>query len=137
MTGDAEAIAAAAREAQRQGYTEASLRQVQSRVNELNERVASLREESVSASDGTGTVTVRVTGDGEVAGVYISPQAIRDLDADALGNACVEAVREAQTRLAAVLGERLQEITGNDGVDQAVSLRQALDEFRTAAGRAS
>ncbi|GLZ60136.1 MULTISPECIES: YbaB/EbfC family nucleoid-associated protein [Micromonospora] len=137
MTGDAEALAAAAREAQRQGYTEASLRQVQSRVNELNERVASLREETVSASDGTGTVTVRVSGDGEVAEVYLSPQAIRDLDADALGNACVEAVREAQTRLAAVLGERLREITGNDGVDQSVSLRQALDEFRDAARRAS
>ncbi|MDG9677407.1 YbaB/EbfC family nucleoid-associated protein [Micromonospora sp. DH14] len=83
------------------------------------------------------TRSVQLPGDGEVAGVYLSPQAIRDLDADALGNACVEAVREAQTRLAAVLGERLQEITGNDGVDQAVSLRQALDEFRDAAGRAS
>ncbi|MEU1243058.1 YbaB/EbfC family nucleoid-associated protein [Micromonospora parva] len=137
MTGDAEALAAAARDAQRQGYTEASLRQVQSRVNELNERVASLREESVSASDGTGTVTARVTGDGEVAEVYISPQAIRDLDADGIGNACVEAVREAQTRLAALLSERLREITGNDGVDRAVSLREALDEFRRAAGRAT
>ncbi|WP_444948430.1 YbaB/EbfC family nucleoid-associated protein [Micromonospora ureilytica] len=137
MTGDAEAVTAAAREAQRQGYTEASLRQVQSRVNELNERVAALREESVSASDATGTVTVRVTGDGEVAEVYLSPQAIRDLDADDLGNACVEAVREAQTQLAAQLSERLREITGNDGVDQVVGLREALDEFRGATGRAT
>ncbi|MEH1059057.1 YbaB/EbfC family nucleoid-associated protein [Micromonospora sp. CPCC 206171] len=134
MNADAEAIAAAADEARRQGYTDPSLRAVRERVDGLAARIAALREESVEATDATGTVTARVTGDGEVAEVYLSPQAVRDLDADQLGAACLEAVRQAQTRLSTTLTDRIRKITGNDGVDQPPAPRQALDEFRRGTG---
>ncbi|NYF54456.1 YbaB/EbfC family nucleoid-associated protein [Micromonospora purpureochromogenes] len=129
MTGDAESIAAAAREAARQQYTESSLRAVREAVEGLTSRVAALQEESVEATDASGTVTARVNGDGEVADIYISPYAMRDLDADQLGEACLRAVREAQSRLGVLLTERIREITGNDDIDRQADPRAALDEF--------
>ncbi|MET8088911.1 YbaB/EbfC family nucleoid-associated protein [Micromonospora sp. NPDC005220] len=91
-------------------------------------RIAEAQEAVYEGTDDTGTVVVRATGAGRVEDVYLSPQAVRDLDAQALGAACVTAVADARMIAAQALAATIAEVSGQPApVDVPASVPQTYD----------
>jgi DNA-binding protein YbaB len=83
----------------------------------LQRRAAALRSamddqlrEAATGRDSTGRVQASVQVDGTVRSVYIPPDALRALDNEALGIACVEAILAAR---AAAAGQFAQWMAGD------------------------
>lgn len=80
--------------------------------------LAELMSRTVSATDPRGHVEATVRLNREVVRTYISPQAMRDLDARELGDACVRAVAAARLaaaeQLEAEVGDVPESFTGVD-----------------------
>ncbi|MCG5438229.1 YbaB/EbfC family nucleoid-associated protein [Micromonospora foliorum] len=140
---DVPAFEHAAREAERAALTGGSLRAMTDQLNGVLARIAEAQEAVYEGTDDSGTVVVRATGAGRVEDVYLSPQAVRDLDAQALGAACVTAVGDARMRAAQALTATIAEVSGQPApVDvpapapRTYDPASAAEALRTAARRA-
>jgi DNA-binding protein YbaB len=76
------------------------VRLLQQQVADLVQAVNDAVDQSATGSDPSGLVKATVRGRGAVESLYISPHAMRDLSADELGAACVNAVRAAKAAVA-------------------------------------
>jgi DNA-binding YbaB/EbfC family protein len=91
------------------------LKQVQKMQAEMAAAQERLKDEVVEASAGGGMVTVRVSGDLEVKGVTIDPEAVDPEDVELLQDMVLAATQEALRKAQALAGERLGGITGGLG----------------------
>jgi DNA-binding protein YbaB len=87
-------------------------RRISDAARDLRDRMRALAEETATATDEAGYVEATVRLGGELIDVRISAYAMRDLSADALGPACVEAIAAARTRAGEAMSERLEELVG-------------------------
>ncbi|MGC4754865.1 YbaB/EbfC family nucleoid-associated protein [Micromonospora trifolii] len=140
---DVPAFEHATREAERAALTTGSLRAMTDQLNGVLARIAEAQETVYEGTDESGTVVVRATGAGRVEDVYLSPQAVRDLDAQALGAACVTAVGDARMRAAQALAATIAEVSGQPvpadvpaPVPQTYDPASAAEALRAAARRA-
>lgn len=83
--------------------------QMQSRMNELQQRLAS---ETVTSRSGGGMVEVTVDGTGEVKRVKLDPSVVDPADVEMLEDLVLAAVSEAQRRAKERLEEQMREATG-------------------------
>ncbi|MFD2081818.1 YbaB/EbfC family nucleoid-associated protein [Actinopolymorpha cephalotaxi] len=90
------------------------LEAVQARVDQVLAAVGRAQEQTFEATDESGTVSAGVSGSGELVGVEITPQAMRDLDATELAAACREAIQNARLGMAAGMMSALKETAGFD-----------------------
>jgi DNA-binding protein YbaB len=68
-------------------------------VADIRDKVESMAVRTYRGTDATGLVAVEVSGTGKVRSVEVSAEAVRDLTTEALGTACLEAIRTARARL--------------------------------------
>jgi DNA-binding YbaB/EbfC family protein len=92
------------------------LQQVQQMQEQMLKAQEELKNETVEASAGGGTVTVKVSGALEVLEVRIAPEAIDPDDPETLGDMVVaatnEALRSAQSLMEAKLGPAMGGLSG-------------------------
>jgi nucleoid-associated protein EbfC len=92
------------------------LQQVQQMQEQMVKAQEELKHETVEASAGGGTVTVKVSGALEVLEVRIAPEAIDPDDPETLGDMVVaatnEALRSAQSLMEAKLGPAMGGLSG-------------------------
>ena len=88
-------------------------RRISEATQNLRDRLRALTEETATATDDAGYVEATVRLGGELVDVRISAYAMRDLSADALGPACVEAIAAARSRAGEAMSERLDELIGS------------------------
>ncbi|MEV6346447.1 YbaB/EbfC family nucleoid-associated protein [Actinoplanes sp. NPDC051851] len=128
-------VSGAAQDAQRHGYTPASLRVLNEAVQEYRDRIAALTVERFEATDETGTVTAEVTGDAQLQSVYISPHAVRGLDAAGLGEACRQAILAARGRMTERIQEEMAASAGGELTPPPIDVETAAARLRRAAER--
>ncbi|MGE0697508.1 MAG: YbaB/EbfC family nucleoid-associated protein [Hyphomicrobiaceae bacterium] len=83
--------------------------QIQSRMQKLQEELATLEIEGVS---GGGLVKVTLNGKGEMKGVRIDPSLMRPGDAEILEDLVLAASQDARAKVDTTLQSRMQEVTG-------------------------
>ncbi|NNG34821.1 YbaB/EbfC family nucleoid-associated protein [Nakamurella aerolata] len=71
------------------------MQQAQQLQQAMEQAKASLADEQITGSAGSGLVTAVVTGEGELASVTIDPKAVDPDDVETLGDLVVAAVRDA------------------------------------------
>ena len=90
-------------------------------TQELQQEFADLLATTMTVPDEAGHVEISLDLGGRLSNVYVSPYAMRDLDAPALGEAVTAAIRRARTqvgeRLAQELGDLPEEYAGQDPVE--------------------
>ncbi len=74
-----------------------------------------LAEEKVEGSAGGGMVTVTANGQGDVVGVRIDPEVMKEDDVEMLEDLVLAAVNEALRRSKELASERMGRITGGLG----------------------
>jgi len=105
----------ALQEAERVAFTEQSVRRVRQEVDDLVSQIDKARNATYEGADEARLVVARVTADGELLDVHLTPHAIRDLDAAALGLACVAAVVSARLRAGTAIAECVAETIAGAG----------------------
>lgn len=92
------------------------LQQVQQMQADMAKAQEELANETVEASVGGGTVTVKATGGGEIVAVKIKPEAIDPDDPESLEDLVVagvnEALRNAQDLMQSKLGPAMGDLGG-------------------------
>ncbi|MEP7241720.1 MAG: YbaB/EbfC family nucleoid-associated protein, partial [Devosia sp.] len=85
------------------------------KAEELQRRMADMQEEAgrltVEGSSGGGLVTVTLTGKGEMQGLKIDPSLFKEDSAEILEDLIVTAHREAKARAAALMQQKMAEMT--------------------------
>ena len=84
------------------------LKDVQSKMENLQEEIAAMEVEGVS---GGGLVKVRLTGKGNMTGVTIDPSLIKEDEAEILEDLIVAAHNDAKAKAETVIAERTRELT--------------------------
>lgn len=132
MDSPYEALLAHTRDLGRTSNPEATLRRMQDSMRQIQDRIEQARVAEYTATDPSGTVAATVTGEG-LRKVDISARALRDLPSDALGAACVAAIRAARLQSAEGLREQLTELVGRPlvGQDALPSVASAMQQTRT------
>jgi DNA-binding protein YbaB len=82
-------------------------------------------------SNDAGNVSAFVTGGGDLVGLEIAPDAMRDLNAQELATACKEAILDARVRLARSMTETIKNVAGVD-LDQSPASTDPMDAWRQA-----
>jgi hypothetical protein len=88
------------------------LQQFQRLQQQLAEAQAKLAEETVTATAGGGAVKVTVTGDQKCKAVEISPELVKEADAEMLQDLVLAAVNLALDQSRELAAERLGPLTG-------------------------
>jgi DNA-binding YbaB/EbfC family protein len=88
------------------------MQQIQRLQEQLAQAQAQLAEETVSASAGGGAVKVVMTGDQKCKSVVISPDLLKDADAEMLQDLVLSAVNMALDQARQLASERLGPLTG-------------------------
>ena len=83
---------------------------IKKELPELRERLA---ESQFTAEAGGGTVRATVNGQGKIASVEITPEALAAGDAEALAESVKKAVTAAQTDASAAMAAAMKELTGD------------------------
>lgn len=91
---------------------EISLRHIREASNRLVQSLREAMEDTGSASDPGGYVTAEVSTGGALQSVSVSAYAMRDLDAEALGRACRDAILAARAEAGSRLSARLRDELG-------------------------
>jgi nucleoid-associated protein EbfC len=91
------------------------LKQVQKMQADMEAAQEQLKDEVVEASAGGGMVTVKVSGDLEVKGVTIDPEAVDPDDVELLQDMVLAATNEALRSAQALASEKLGGIAGGLG----------------------
>jgi len=95
-------------------------RDLMRQVEQMQQRMAQAQEEiaaaTVEGSAGGGVVTVTMTGDQEMRGVTIKPEAVDPEDVETLQDLVLAAVNDALQRSKELQAERLSEVTGGLGL---------------------
>jgi DNA-binding protein YbaB len=90
----------------------ASLQTVKASIGSLTAAVRELEEQTFRATDPTGTVSVAVTGRGELSIVTISSHAIRAMTTIELGSACQDAIAAARQQCSECVAAQLMQLCG-------------------------
>ncbi len=88
------------------------MQQIQRLQEQLAQAQAQLAEETVTASAGGGAVKVVMTGDQKCRSVEISPELLKDADAEMLQDLVLSAVNMALEQSRQLASERLGPLTG-------------------------
>ncbi len=88
------------------------MQQIQRLQKQMEEVQAKLAEETVTASAGGGAVKVVMTGDQKCRSVEISPELLKDADAEMLQDLVLSAVNMALEQSRQLASERLGPLTG-------------------------
>ncbi len=88
------------------------MQQLQRMQQQLTEAQAKLAEESVTASAGGGAIKVTITGDQKCKSVEISPELLKEVDAEMLQDLVLSAVNLALDQSRDLAAERLGPLTG-------------------------
>jgi hypothetical protein len=88
------------------------LKQVQKMQQQMMEAQEQLKTEEVEASAGGGMVKVKITGDLQVKGISIDPQAIDPDDPELLQDMVLAAVNEAIRSAQELAAKRMGGLTG-------------------------
>jgi DNA-binding YbaB/EbfC family protein len=91
------------------------LKQVQKMQQEMMAAQESLKDEVVEASAGGGMVVVQVTGDLNVKGIKIDPEAVDPEDVELLQDMVLAAVNEAMRSAQELASSKLGPIAGGLG----------------------
>jgi len=91
------------------------LKQVQQMQAEMMKAQEKLKDETVEASAGGGTVKVKMSGDLVLKEVWIDPEAIDPEDSEVLADMVMAAVNEAIRAAQELAGERMGGIAGGLG----------------------
>jgi nucleoid-associated protein EbfC len=91
------------------------LKQVQQMQAEMMKAQEQLKDETVEASAGGGTVKVKMSGDLVLREVWIDPEAIDPEDSEVLADMVMAAVNEAIRAAQELAGERMGGIAGGLG----------------------
>jgi nucleoid-associated protein EbfC len=91
------------------------LKQVQQMQAEMMKAQEQLKDETVEASAGGGTVKVKMSGDLVLKEVWIDPEAIDPEDSEVLADMVMAAVNEAIRAAQELAGERMGGIAGGLG----------------------
>jgi len=95
-------------------------RDIMRQVQQMQDRMAKAQEEiaatTVEGSAGGGVVTVTMTGDQELKGVTIKPEAVDPDDVETLQDLVYAAVSDALQRSKDLQTERLGQVTGGMGL---------------------
>src|SRR5512135_604917 len=86
--------------------------QIQRLQEQLAQAQAKLAEETVTASAGGGAIKVTMTGDQKCRSVEISPELLKDTDADMLQDLVLSAVNLALQQSRDLAAQRLGPLTG-------------------------
>jgi len=92
------------------------LRQAQQLQRKLAQAQEQLADEEVSGSAGGGTVTVTVTGNGEVKSVHIDPAAVDPDDVELLQDMVLAAVNDGLRAAKEMESDRLGGLAGGMGL---------------------
>lgn len=90
------------------------LRRLHERLQAMTARFGEVQSRTFQGLAADGQITAEVDGRGKVLHLDISPHAIRDLRADDIGPACVEAIRAARHALSEELSAELRETADFD-----------------------
>lgn len=85
------------------------VQKMQARMMQLQEEIA---QKEVEGSAGGGMVKATVTGKGDIKGVKIDPQVVKDGDIEMLEDLIVAAVGQAQEQAANLQKEMMGDLTG-------------------------
>lgn len=88
------------------------MQQIQRLQEQLAQAQAKLAEEIVTASAGGGAIKVTMTGDQKCRSVEISPDLLKDADAEMLQDLVLSAVNMALEQSRQLASERLGPLTG-------------------------
>ena len=88
------------------------MQQIQRLQEQLAQAQAQLAEETVTATVGGGAVKVTVTGDQKCKSVEISPELLKDADAEMLQDLVLSAVNMALDQSRQLASERLGPLAG-------------------------
>jgi nucleoid-associated protein EbfC len=88
------------------------MQQIQRLQQQLAETQAQLANETVTATSGGGAVKVTMTGDQKCQAVELSPDLMRDADAEMMQDLILSAVNLALEQSRALAAERLGPLTG-------------------------
>jgi hypothetical protein len=101
-------------------------------MNQLMERITTLREAEYEGWDSGQVIRARVSGTGRVLAVEISGHAVRDVPTDQMGPRCVEAVTAARVAMSESIREALTELSGGaTPVDAPADLPDFQEYWRT------
>jgi hypothetical protein len=89
------------------------MQQIQRMQQQLAEAQARLAEETVSATAGGGAIKVTMTGDQKCKSVEISPDLLKDADAEMLQDLVLSAVNLALDQSRELQSQRLGPLAGN------------------------
>ena len=92
------------------------MQQIQRLQEQLAEAQAKLAEETVTASAGGGAIKVTMTGDQKCRSVEISPELLKDADAEMLQDLVLSAVNLALDKSRELAAERMGALTGGLGI---------------------
>ena len=85
-----------------------NIQQMMKQAQQMQEKMArEMKETTVEASAGGGAVTVKMRGDFEVLGLTISPDLVKDGDAEMIQDLTVAALNEARRKVEESLKGRL------------------------------
>jgi DNA-binding YbaB/EbfC family protein len=88
------------------------MQQIQRLQERLAQAQAQLAEETVMATAGGGAIKVTMTGDQKCKSVEISPELLKDMDAEMLQDLVLSAVNMALEQSRQLASERLGPLTG-------------------------
>lgn len=88
------------------------MQQIQRLQEQLAQAQAQLADEVVTATAGGGAITVTMTGDQKCKSVEISPELLKDADAEMLQDLVLSAVNMALEQSRQLASERLGPLTG-------------------------
>ena len=91
------------------------MQQVQKMQADMVKAQEDLKNETVEASAGGGMVTVTVSGDLEVRGIKVDPEAVDPDDVEMLQDMITAAVNEAMRSAQELQARKMQEATGGLG----------------------
>ena len=87
-------------------------RQAQKLQQQMTKMQEELEEREYEATAGGGMVKATMTGDGQLTGITIDPEALNPEDVDLLQDMIVAAVNEASNNATQVANQRMGAITG-------------------------
>ncbi len=91
------------------------MKQAQKMQQQLADAQAELAAAEVDGSAGSGLVSAKVTGSGELLAITIDPRAIDPDDVETLQDLVVAAVRDATRRAGELAADKLGPVTGGLG----------------------
>ncbi|TDC41411.1 YbaB/EbfC family nucleoid-associated protein [Micromonospora sp. KC213] len=107
--GSTEDFQNAVRDAERFAFNPQALQGVADQVQMMTARLQEVSDAPVEGVDDTGLVTATVSG-GALRTVAISAHAIRDLSAEELGQACLQAIQHARQRGGQLIAETMSDM---------------------------